>query len=55
MTRVMTHLLALGDALMGEPLSLSLGLPRTAAREQAERMLVEAAQRAGIAASPGAG
>jgi len=41
-------LLALGDALMGEPLSQSLGLARPAARDQAERMLVEAALRAGI-------
>lgn len=41
-------LMALGDALMGEPLSLALGLPRTSARDQAERMLVEAAVRAGI-------
>ncbi|MEO7246967.1 MAG: TetR family transcriptional regulator [Novosphingobium sp.] len=41
-------LMALGDALMGEPLSLALDLPRTSARDQAERMLVEAAVRAGI-------
>ena len=41
-------LMALGDALMGEPLSLALGLPRTSARDQAERMLVEAAVRAGL-------
>ena len=45
-------LLALGDALMGEPLSQSLGLPRTAGREQAERMLIEAALRAGIRVPP---
>ncbi len=45
-------LLALGDALMGEPLSQSLGLPRTAAREQAERMLIEGALRAGLAGPP---
>jgi hypothetical protein len=45
-------LLALGDALMGEPLSRSLGLPRTAAREQGERMLVEGAGRAGIVLGP---
>ncbi len=45
-------LLALGDALMGEPLSRSLGLPRTAAREQGERMLVEGAERAGIVMRP---
>ncbi len=42
-------LMALGDALMGEPLSQALGLPRSSARDQAERMLVEAAVRAGIA------
>ncbi len=41
-------LMALGDALMGEPLSLALELPRTSARDQAEAMLVEAAVRAGI-------
>ncbi len=42
-------LMALGDALMGAPLSQSLGLARTAARDQAEQMLVGAAQRAGLA------
>ena len=41
-------LMALGDALLGGPLSQSLGLPRTAARDQAEHMLIEAAKRAGI-------
>ncbi|WP_298196127.1 TetR family transcriptional regulator [Novosphingobium sp.] len=41
-------LMALGDALLGGPLSQSLGLPRTAARDQAEHMLLEAARRAGI-------
>ncbi len=41
-------LMALGDALMGEPLSLALELPRTSARDQAEAMLVEAAVRAGL-------
>ncbi|MBC2670407.1 TetR/AcrR family transcriptional regulator [Novosphingobium piscinae] len=41
-------LLALGDALMGGPLSQSLDLPRTAARDQAERLLIEGAARAGI-------
>ncbi len=35
-------LMALGDALMGGPLTQSLELPRTAARDRAERMLVEA-------------
>lgn len=39
-------LLALGDALMGAPLSQSLGLPRASARDQAERLLIEAQQRA---------
>lgn len=47
-------LLALGDALMGSALSQSLGLPRSAARDQAERLLGEAAERAGIVpATPG--
>lgn len=45
-------LLALGDALMGAALSQSLGLPRGAARAQAERMLVEAAERAGLVPPP---
>lgn len=45
-------LLALGDALMGAPLSASLGLARTAARDQAERMLVEGALRAGLISPP---
>lgn len=35
-------LMALGDALMGGPLSLALDLPRTSARDRAERLLVEA-------------
>lgn len=35
-------LLALGDALMGEAMAASLGLPRSAAREKAEKMLVSA-------------
>ena len=34
-------LMALGDALLGGPLSLALELPRTAARDRAERMLRE--------------
>jgi AcrR family transcriptional regulator len=33
-------LLALGDALMGEPMARSLGLPRTRARDIAERLMV---------------
>lgn len=41
-------LMALGDALMGGPLALSLGLPRTAARDIAEKMLIEGAIAAGI-------
>lgn len=45
-------LIALGDALMGAPLSQSLGLERTAARDQAEQMLVEAAVRAGLVPPP---
>jgi AcrR family transcriptional regulator len=40
-------LLALGDALMGERLANSLGLPRTAARERAEAMLRESLANAG--------
>jgi AcrR family transcriptional regulator len=39
-------LLALGDSLMGGPLSHAIGLPREAARDRAEAMLTEAAQRA---------
>lgn len=35
-------LMALGDALLGAPLSLALELPRDAARDRAERMLREA-------------
>lgn len=41
-------LMALGDALMGEPLSQALNLPRHAARDQAEKLLVEAALAAGL-------
>ncbi len=48
-------LMALGDALMGAPLSQALGLPREAARGQAERMLIEAAVMAGIVQAPQAG
>jgi AcrR family transcriptional regulator len=39
-------LMALGDALMGTALSQSLGLPREAGRDAAERMLLDAAERA---------
>ena len=45
-------LMALGDALMGGPLSASLGLPRTSARDTAERMLVDGAGAAGIVVVP---
>jgi AcrR family transcriptional regulator len=40
-------LMALGDSLMGGPLSQSLELPRTSARDTAERILLEAAVQAG--------
>ena len=49
--REITHtlcLMALGDALMGGPLTLSLSLPRTSARDTATRMLVDAAVQAGL-------
>lgn len=46
-------LMALGDAMMGEALSGSLGLGRETARDQAEKMLVEAAERAGITLAKG--
>jgi AcrR family transcriptional regulator len=39
-------LMALGDALLGGPLTQSLELPRTAARDRAERMLISANQAA---------
>lgn len=39
-------LLALGDAQMGGPLTKSLGLPDHTARDMAERMLTDAAERA---------
>ncbi|MEP7222739.1 MAG: TetR family transcriptional regulator [Novosphingobium sp.] len=48
-------LMALGDALMGAPLSQALNLPREAARAQAERMLVESAVSAGIVQTSQAG
>jgi AcrR family transcriptional regulator len=41
-------LMALGDALMGEALARTLGLPRTVARDKAEQMLIEGAIKAGI-------
>jgi AcrR family transcriptional regulator len=39
-------LLALGNAQMGVPLTKSLGLPPTTARDMAERVLTDAAERA---------
>lgn len=41
-------LMALGDALMGGPLAQSLGLPRTSARDTAERLLISGAVAAGV-------
>ncbi|WP_225204773.1 TetR/AcrR family transcriptional regulator [Novosphingobium huizhouense] len=41
-------LMALGDALMGGPLAQALDLPRDAARERAEAMLVEGLQAAPV-------
>ena len=41
-TTLALTLMALGDALLGGPLSLALELPRTAARDRAESMLLEA-------------
>ncbi len=49
--RECTHalvLLALGDALMGSALTESLEIPRASARDTAERMLIDAAMKAGI-------
>lgn len=48
-------LMALGDALLGGPLSRALELPRTAARDRAERMLCEAIEltQLGAAANDG--
>lgn len=48
-------LMALGDAQLGGPLSQSLGLPRSTARDMAEKLLVEAAERAGLRGPPQAG
>lgn len=39
-------LLALGDALIGKPLARALSLPETAARERAEKLLVEGLEQA---------
>ena len=49
--RSVTHalvLMALGDALMGAAMAQSLELPRTAARDTAEAMLIDGAVKAGI-------
>jgi AcrR family transcriptional regulator len=49
--RAVTHalvLMALGDALMGSAMAQSLELPRTAARDTAEAMLIDGAVKAGI-------
>lgn len=53
--RETTHtlcLMALGDALMGGPLTQSLGLPRTSARDTATKMLLNAAIEAGLIIPP---
>ncbi len=47
-TTLTLTLMALGDALMGGPLSLALELPRTAARDRAEAMLVEGLQKSRV-------
>jgi AcrR family transcriptional regulator len=41
-------LMALGDALMGAPLAKSLGLPRSRARDIAERLMIESLDKTGI-------
>ncbi len=41
-------LMALGDSLMGKPLSASLGLPKNSARDTAEQLLKDFAIRAGM-------
>lgn len=40
-------LMALGDALMGEPMAKALGLPRARARDIAEKMLLDSLDRSG--------
>ena len=52
-TLALVHL-ALGDALLGGPLTQSLELPRTAARDVAEALLIESASKAGIFPPPAA-
>ena len=44
---LMLVLVALGDALMGQQLTRSLNLPRSQARELAEKMLVDSLERVG--------
>ena len=44
-------LMALGDAQLGGPLSAALALPRSTARDAAERMLRESIEREGLAAA----
>lgn len=44
-------LMALGDAQLGGPLSAALALPRSTARDAAERMLRESIEREGAAAA----
>lgn len=41
-------LMALGDSLMGGPLSHSLELPRSSARDTAEQLLIDASIKAGL-------
>ncbi|MDE1916463.1 MAG: TetR/AcrR family transcriptional regulator [Sphingomonadales bacterium] len=48
-------LLALGDALVGRPLSKALDLPRSTARRMAEDLLVAERARAGIILTPALG
>jgi AcrR family transcriptional regulator len=45
---LMLVLMALGDSLMGVPMAKSLGLPRTRARDIAERIMVESLDRVGM-------
>ena len=48
-------LMALGHALMGSALAQSLELPRTAARDVAEALLIDGATKAGVLCANGAG
>jgi hypothetical protein len=47
--------MALGDSLMGGPLSQSLDLPRTSARDTAEQLLINAAEKACLPLPPQTG